>query len=294
MTRKRGVDPTPEEILATAIVNGVLGTRTVAVDDQTRPGMIDAWLAHPDEPDDVRAIGLEITSTTDGDAAAMRKAIRRQYDEAVPGLMGAWIVEFRPGARIGRAAVWLTRFLATLEQRSETKASLHPYNDKVRWNNGWPVPEYAAELEEMDRHGVIEANRISDDPQHAGLIRALTAHGYSTPPAAEHIAPYIENFLGTREGANKIQKLKAATGAAHLFIWADSSHLDIGVALRHRFHPSGDPKVPEHIDDIWLGYKVAPATVYRWTRGQGWTVHDVREKLERARGPVPPPAGSSA
>ncbi|MBV6695519.1 hypothetical protein KV557_00060 [Kitasatospora aureofaciens] len=184
MAKKRGVAPDPEEDLAAAIVNGVLGARTVAVDDQTEPGMIDAWLARPDEPDDTRTIGLEISSTTDGKTTAMWKSINKQYDETViPGLLGAWRVQFHPGARIGGApAQKLNELLRDLEQRGETRANLRPYEDKNRWADGLPAPEHTADLGTMNSIGVISAAQISTDPALAGRIFASThTHGVAPP-----------------------------------------------------------------------------------------------------------------
>ncbi|ROR42907.1 hypothetical protein [Kitasatospora cineracea] len=289
MAKKRGVEPTPEENLAAAIVNGVLGTRTVAVDDQTEPGMIDAWLAGPDEPDDARTIGLEISSTTDGKNQAMWKSINKQYDETViPGLRGAWTVRFRQGARIGGPpAAKLSEFLKDLERRRETGASLESYEDTTRWAHGWPVPKYATELDMMNSIGIISVAQISTDPALSGRVFASTlGHGVSSP-TAEHMAPYVSDFLTTPEGQNKVKKLAKAP-EAHLFIWSDSSHMSVGLALRHRFKPVGDPEVPDHIGDIWVASRFEPAAVYRWNRGSGWAVHEVSEELQQ----VPEPAAA--
>ncbi|MGW4891008.1 hypothetical protein ACWEQL_01890 [Kitasatospora sp. NPDC004240] len=290
MAKKRGVEPTPEENLATAIVNGVLGTRTVAVDDQTEPGMIDAWLARPDEPDDARTIGLEISSTTDGKVQAMWKSINKEYDgdeTVIPGLVGAWTVRFRPGARIGGApASKLSELLKDLEQRGETRASLLPYEDKIRWADGQPVPEHAAMLETMNSIGVISAAQISTDPALAGRVFAFTIGNGVASPTAESVSPYVSDFLTTPAGENKVKKLAAAP-EAHLFIWSDQSHLSVGIALRHRFEPVGDPDVPGHIGDVWLASRFEPAAVYRWTRGLGWAVHEVPAELRQVPEPVP-------
>lgn len=287
MPTKRGVDPTPEEVLAAAIVNSVLGTRTVAVDDQSKPSMIDAWLARPDEPDDVRTIGLEITSTTDGNVLAMWKAINRQYDKTeIPGLTGAWTVEFRSGAPIGRAsAEKLQNLLKDLERRGETRASLRSYEDDVRWAYGRPVPERAAELEMMNGIGVVSVAQIGTNPELAGRIYASTiTHGVAAS-TAEYIRPYISAFLTTPQGENKIKKLRAAS-QAHLFIWADQSHMSVGVALRNRFTPIGDPGNIGDIGDIWLASRFEPTAVYHWNRGSGWAVHEVPHELHQAPEPT--------
>ncbi|AUY49233.1 hypothetical protein [Streptomyces sp. CB01881] len=204
----------------------------------------------------------------------------------IPGLLGAWAVRFRSGARIGGPpATKLKELLKNLEQRGESGASLEPYEDKSRWANGWPVPEYAAELDMMKSIGVNSVAQISTDPAWAGRIFASTlSHGVASP-TAEHIAPYVSDFLTTSEGQNKVKKLEAAP-EAHLFVWSDQSHLSVGLALRRRFEPVGDPDIPAHIGDIWVASRFEPAAVYRWSRGSGWAVHEVPEELHRAPEPA--------
>ncbi|MEU3394263.1 hypothetical protein [Streptomyces albidoflavus] len=53
---------------------------------------------------------------------------------------------------------------------------------------------------------------------------------------ADTISPYVDAFLASEQGANKVKKLARYTDReGHLFVWADRGQLDVTMALRRGF-----------------------------------------------------------
>ncbi|MEU3568605.1 hypothetical protein AB0E96_09280 [Kitasatospora sp. NPDC036755] len=262
--------PRGEEQAAETLVNHVLGTETRLRDDNSKPGMPDLLLAAPSYPEPT--IAVEITSTTDQQQARLWGFIDKKYsDEVYIELSMGWFVEFRPGAPVGEAeAKQLVRVLADLEARGVERVSVRDWDTEMPANT--PAPEHITRLRALGLRAVAQ---IGSGPEVRGRIIPSTIATGTTPATAEAVTPYIDAFLLTGTAGNKLGKLqRAKDDGLHtvLFIWADSSHLSIGMALDKAFLPGGDPKVPQQVDEVWLASYFARHTLFRWTRTAGWAV----------------------
>ncbi|MFJ8430476.1 hypothetical protein ACIQ9P_04130 [Kitasatospora sp. NPDC094019] len=267
---KKPKPPRHEELVAETLVNHVLGTRTLSRDDNSQDGMIDALLAPPgaEQP----STALEITSTVDQGQARLWGFVGMMLvDEVHPELAVGWFVEFAPDAPVGRRPKkQLIQLLADLEAREVPRVSVRDWEAVTPTDS--PVPEDIARLRAL---GVRAAAQVGDGPEVRGRIIPSTITTGTAPATAEAVTPYLDAFLATGTAANKLRKLQRAKDdglRTLLFIWADSSHMTIGMALRNGFEPGGEPNVPQQADEVWLASYFTPDTLFRWTREAGWEV----------------------
>nr|BEK65747.1 hypothetical protein KPHV_29740 [Kitasatospora purpeofusca] len=270
MPKKNPKPPRHEELVAETLVNHVLGTRTHSRDDNSMPGMIDAFLAAPGAEQPSTAV--EITSTVDEQQARLWGFVGMMFvDEVHPELTVGWFVEFAPNAPVGRPAVkQLLQLLADLEAREVLRVSVRDWEAVTPTDS--PVPEDIARLRAL---GLRAAAQIGDGPEVRGRIIPSTLATGTAPATAEAVTPYLDTFLTTKTAANKLAKLQRAKDdglRTLLFIWADSSHMSIGMALDNGFQPAGEPNVPQQVDEVWLASYFSPDTLFRWTRETGWEV----------------------
>ncbi|MEU8919459.1 hypothetical protein AB0D10_00810 [Kitasatospora sp. NPDC048545] len=262
--------PRHEELAAEALVNHVLGTRTHSRDDNSQPGMIDALLAAPGQAEPT--IALEVTSNLDRKQAELWAALNAKHVSTVhPQLSAGWFVEFTRLATVGGPAQQqLVHFLAALGARGVERVSTREWEAAAP--AGSPVPEDVAQIRAL---GLRTVARIGDGPNVRGRIIPSTLDTGTATATAEAVTPYVDAFLLGNTAANKLGKLQQGKdNGLHtvLFVWADSSHMSIGMALSNAFQPQGQPDVPPHVDELWLASYYAPDTIFRWTRTAGWTV----------------------
>ncbi|MFE2346077.1 hypothetical protein [Kitasatospora cineracea] len=262
---KKPKPPRAEELAAEAVVNQVLGTTTLIRDDNTVDGMIDARLGEPGAPGP--SIALEITSNLHEEQAALWKALHKHYAEKrFPQLGAGWLVEFTRAAHIGgQQQKALLAFLADLGARGVTRVSTRDDQQPAAAGNDVDV------LRALRLRAVAQ---VSTEPDVRGRIFAST----SAVGSAGDVTAYVNAFLLGEVAANKLRKLQRAKDEGLrtlLFVWADSSHLTVGVALDRAHLPVGQPAVPAHLDEVWLASYFAPDTVFRWTREADWEVVSV-------------------
>ncbi|MGW3231461.1 hypothetical protein [Kitasatospora sp. NPDC001095] len=262
--------PRHEELAAETLVNHVLDTWTHTRDDNSRPGMIDALLAEPGRAEPTYA--LEVTSSLDRERVGLWAAIDKKHvGTEYPQLAAGWFVEFAQGARVsGDAQRKLIDFLADLESRGVERISVREWEAATPADA--PVPEDIAQVHSL---GLRAVARVGDGSEVRGRIIPSTLDTGTATATADAVTPHVDAFLLTNTAANKIGKLRRAKNdGLHtiLFVWVDSSHMSIGMALTNAFQPTGNPNVPEHVDELWLASYFAPDTLFRWTRAVGWAV----------------------
>ncbi|MER0478594.1 hypothetical protein ABR737_09625 [Streptomyces sp. Edi2] len=237
--------------------------------------MIDFVLGKPGAPpSDV----LEVSSTTDGRALAMWKELNRIYNgEPHAGLTGGWLVEFQNRASVGRGASnRLIELLVDLEARGAARVGHRSGQDGDVWSLGPASARHAEDLAVLQALGIKAVSQIRHSGDVAGRIFTSILGTGVARSTADSITPYVDTFLSSATGQSKISKLKikASGKRQHLFIWADVSHMDIGMPLAQRFLPSGTPDVPAHIDCLWLGSFFVSSTACKWSHAN-WVLLDV-------------------
>ncbi|MFD7639534.1 hypothetical protein ACFV4P_02660 [Kitasatospora sp. NPDC059795] len=262
--------PRHEEQAAEALVNHVLGTETRERDDNSKPGMPDLLLADPGRAEP--HVAVEITSTVDQELARLWGFVDKMHVGTVHDeLSVGWSVEFSPNAPVGRAeAKQLVQLLADLERRGIDRVSTREPDAQTPTSD--PDFQPIARLRTLGLRAVAQ---IGSGPEVRGQIIPVTLATGVASASADAITPYIDAFLQTSTAGNKLGKLQRAKDSgllAVLFVWADSSHLSVGMALHNAFHPEGDPAVPQQVDELWLASYFAPDTLFRWTRTFGWVV----------------------
>ncbi|MFD0142885.1 MULTISPECIES: hypothetical protein [unclassified Streptomyces] len=271
MKQKKVVQSAPDELLAEAAVNEVLGTCRFDYDDQAKPGKAD-FLLDPFDGAGPR-VALEVPSTTDPDRQGLWDGLDRHYDGPIPGLQGDWTVQFTPGTRVKQSAKPLVELLQDLEREGVDKIGLDGWNDSTPPGR-IPTPQHAERLRKLAALKIVSAERIRSDKA-SGRIFPIEMTGWIARHTADTISPYVDAFLDSDQGANKIKKLARYTDReGHLFVWADRGHFDVTMALRHGFVPADSPDVPDSLHTVWFGSLDAGGFVYRWTRS-GWTIATV-------------------
>ncbi|MEU5385514.1 hypothetical protein [Kitasatospora cineracea] len=276
--------PRHEEQAAEALVNHLLGTETRERDDNSKPGMPDLLLADPGRAEP--SVAVEITSTVDQELARLWGFVDMMHIGTVYAeLSVGWSVEFSPNAPVGKAeAKQLVQFLADLEAQGVERVSTRDWDAEMPENT--PGTEHITRLRALGLRAVAQ---IGSAPEVRGQIIPSTLATGTTTATAEAVTPYVDAFLQTGTASNKLGKLqRAKDDGLHtvLFVWVDSSHMTIGMALDRAFHPEGEPAVPQQVDEVWLASYFAPATLFRWTRARGWAVVPVPEVF-----PADPQAG---
>ncbi|MBP5935429.1 hypothetical protein [Streptomyces acidiscabies] len=268
----------PDEVLAEAIVNAVLGTYTVDRDDNTENGKPDFVLAP--RRGGAATVALEVSSCRDSKLQELWSSLEEQYrDEVLPGLRKGWFVEFTSGSRVkGKGAHRLAGLLADLEARGVDRVSVREWENPRDGSAGTPDVQQLKDIETVKSLRIKAVAQVGDTLDVAGRIFCGSlASGVGLSTAAD-VPPYVEEFLAGPAGANKIKKLGRARAKGlepHLFLWADAVDLSIGTALDHRFIPCEDPVVPPEIQVVWLSSFSCTGAVYQWDRDGGWRVHDV-------------------
>ncbi|MDX2624826.1 hypothetical protein AB0D68_33210 [Streptomyces sp. NPDC048212] len=268
MKQKKPVQLAPDELLAEAVVNEILGTRRFDYDDQSEPGKADFLLDPLDGAG--RKVALEVSSTTDPDRQRLWKGLDQYYDEPISGLQGDWTVQFTPGTHVKKTATPLVELLQLLEREGTDKIGLDGWNDSTP--PGYlPTPQHAERLRKLASLKIVSAQRIRHD-EASGRIFPLEMTGWITRSTADAISRSVNAFLGSGQGANKVKKLARYTDReGHLFVWADRGQFDVTMALRQGFVPGDSPDVPDSLHTIWFGSLQADGSVFRWTRS-GWTI----------------------
>ncbi|MFH9737207.1 hypothetical protein ACH4MA_05890 [Streptomyces roseolus] len=285
---KKPIQPTYDELIAEAIVNAAMGTVRIYFDDQSAPGLIDFGLGSRlnAEVTDV----LEVSSKRDRDTNAMWQQINRVYDGRVhEGLNAGWAVQFQHGATIGKGVSnRVIAFLADLEKRGITKVSADPADLFQESVNRLPSTADVRDAATARELGLNVVHQVGDSLDLRGRI--FTSSFVPTGIAratADAVSPYVNDFLDTTTGANKIKKLaeKGSGKRQHLFIWSDMSHTSVGFALKRGWLPSDAPTVPDHIHTLWLGSFFSFENVYTWRCEEGWQVHRVAEVVDLVEPP---------
>lgn len=270
------VAPRPEEVLAAAIVNAVLDTHTVGCDDNTEEGKVDFDLAPQGER--AATIALEVSSHRDSELLAVWSNLDKQYrGQVLPNLSKGWSVEFTAAARVrGPAAQRLAALLADFEARGVEKVSVRAWEDGHDWSVGLPDAQHASDVTAIRDLGINAVGQIGESPDVAGRVFYWSLSFGGGPSTADDVPPYVEEFLASSTGANKIKKLgRVKDLETHLFLWADRTHLNIGFALDGKVIPPRAPKVPTEIQVVWLSSFASVGSVYQWDRDNGWRIHDV-------------------
>ncbi|MFD7733415.1 hypothetical protein ACFV6F_23880 [Kitasatospora phosalacinea] len=269
---KKPESPRAEELAAEIVVNQVLGTATLARDDNSADGMIDALLAGPGQARPTTA--LEVTSNLHEEQAELWGALHKHYSEKrFPKLGAGWLVEFTGASRIGgQQQKTLLAFLTDLEARGVTRVSTRDEEQPA-------VARDDVDVLRALRLRVVA--QVGTEPDVRGRIFAST----SAVGSAGDVTTYLDAFLLGEVAANKLRKLQRAKDEGLrtlLFVWADTSHMTVGVALDRAHRPTGQPAVPAHLDEVWLASYFAPDTVFRWSREADWEVIAVPRGIARA------------
>lgn len=268
MKQKETVQLPPDELRAEAAVNEVLGTCRFDCDDQAENGKVDFLL----DPIDGAGpkVALEVSSMTDPKGQRLWDALEQRYGGPTPGLQGDWMVQFTPGTQVKKSAAGLVELLQSLEREDVDKIGLNGWNDSTPFGE-FPTPQHAENLRKLANFKIVSAQRIQSDKSSGQIFYFVSGAGVARS-TADTISPHIDVFLGSKQGANKVEKLARHTDReGHLFVWADHGQLDVAMALRQGFVPADSPDVPDSIHTIWFGSLTADRSVYRWTRS-GWTI----------------------
>lgn len=280
-----GKVPKPDEIAAVAVVNRVLGTRTVRFDDNTQDGMIDFELACSDQHEP--SIALEISSDPDVAATRFFSAWGNRHEAPVSGLTRNWLVEFTTEALVGKGQTELHALLQELEQRGVRRLSIRPGEDGHDWMLGPPGRQHQEDIL-MLRRLRIDSVWSPDSASEGGYIHPFVQKGWSAEPEA--IRTFVEGFLLKEVGRKKLDKLRRAGHLApHLFLWADSGNMGVTMALRRRRLPTAALHVASHVHGIWVSDYACADTVCHWAPGEGWSFHDVTGAVETALAEAPTP-----
>jgi hypothetical protein len=211
-----------------------------------------------------------VSSTTDPDRQGLWKGLDRHYDGPTPGLQGDWQVQFTPGTHVKQSAKPLVELLQHLEREGVDRIGLNGWPDSTP-SGQFPTPQHVENLRKLANLKIVSAQRIRSDKA-SGRIFPFEVTAGIARHTANTISPYIDAFLRSDQGANKVKKLARYNyREGHLFVWADRGQLDVTMALRRGFVPVDNPDVPDSLHTIWFGSLDAEGSVYRWTRS-GWTI----------------------
>ncbi|WP_216586415.1 hypothetical protein [Streptomyces brasiliscabiei] len=270
------VAPRTEELLAATIVNSVLDTHTIGCDDNTEEGKVDFDLAPRGER--AATIALEVSSHRDSKLLAVWNSLDKEYrGQVLPNLSKGWSVEFTSASRVrGAAARRLATLLADFEARRVDRVSVRAWEDQHDWSAGLPDAQHASDVTAIRDLGINAVAQIGESPDVAGRVFYWSLSFGGGSSTADDVPPYVEEFLASSTGANKIKKLGEVKHLeTHLFLWADSTHLNISFALDSRVIPPRAPRVPAEIQVVWLSSLASVGSVYQWDRDDGWRIHDV-------------------
>lgn len=214
---------------------------------------------------------LEVTSVVEpGRQAVMAEISQRGKSLPLPDSASQWLLYLRNDARIRE----LTR------RRDDVRQLLSEFEGRgVRSALGCKDhPDEA--LAQLWRLGIAAAHYGRTRTEGRALLCTDAYAGFAW--RGEHIDHWLEDFLVSGQGANKLQKLaRADASERHLVVVYDTfTPLGIGIPLglssRHDegaadyVMPSIAP--PEPLTDLWLLPFVASEEVLRWNRASGWTI----------------------
>jgi hypothetical protein len=231
------------------------------------PGLHDLEAGGSDGP----VAAIEVTSAVEPQRLGVESEIRQQGLSSfpMPGLTSLWSVRLTDQARVRVASRSdkLQPLLGDLEARGARYAHYRgDYRD--------PVVERLREL------GIAAVYRLSTG-RGGSVVMGTDAYGgfeWDGPT----IDAWLDEFLASDQGANKLAKLGRAEAAErHLVIVLDSfSQPGIGIPLKLSSRrdagaaayvmPSSEPPAP--LSHMWLLPTAEGSEGLRWTRGSGWAI----------------------
>ena len=229
------------------------------------PGLHDLEAGGPDGP----VAAIEVTSAVEPQRLGVESEIRQRGSSfPMPGLASRWSVRLTDQARVRVASRHdkLQPLLSDLEARGARYA-----HDRGDYRD--PVVKRLRELR------IAAVYRLSAG-RGGSVVMGTDAYGgfeWDGP-----IDAWLDEFLASDQGANKLAKLgRANTAERHLVIVLDSfSQPGIGIPLKLSSRrdagaaayvmPSSDPPAP--LSHMWLLPMAEGSEGLRWTRGRGWAV----------------------
>jgi len=260
--------PDPYEDLARQRLEPILGPlREIDPGGGPRP-LHDFEATLPDSS----VAAIEVTSQLDRKRREQTaSAQRRFHEERLPGSELAWQVALERGARVNDIDPGdLHRLLHDMEAKGlPTAHGVGDYRD--------PFVERLAAL----RVEFIYAGPAR--PGRQGVVRVVPGTYSSRGWNGADIDAWLDSFLTSREGVNRLGKLARASGAAqrHLAIVLDLfSQAGMGISLslsdRDEEGAAGAPipsfVPPDPLTHLWLMQVVEVWEGLLWTHGAGWRV----------------------
>jgi hypothetical protein len=231
------------------------------------PGLHDLEAGGPDAP----VAAIEVTSAVESQRLGVESEIRQRGLSSfpLPGLMAQWSVRLtdQTQVRVASRRDKLQPLLSDLEAGGARCAhDMGDYRD--------PVVKRLREL------GIAAVYRLSTG-RGGGVVMGTDAYGgfeWDGPA----IDAWLDEFLASDQGANKLAKLGRAKAAErHLaLVLASFSQPGIGIPLKLSSRrdvgaaayvmPSYEPPAP--LSHMWLLPMAEGSEGLRWARGSGWAV----------------------
>jgi hypothetical protein len=211
-----------------------------------------------------RTIALEVTQDTTP-AVRHQRAVAAKLDWTSDRLDAWWEVSALEASDARAIHAEVFGFIGELDAAGETKLLVRrPRNSTSSLNDRlWSL-------------GVRLLYRVRDEnPGYVNLSPASEA-GSTGPSALIEIA---EDHANREDNATKLANADA--DERHLWVWVTSDRGQQVAALVGDLMPTEAPKVPDHIETVWLATAYESPIVWSWVRHIGW------ERRLRSRGSSP-------
>ncbi|WP_460716149.1 hypothetical protein [Nocardioides dilutus] len=257
-------DPSPDEAVAYAVVESILGARVEHHDRGGRQAVVDAFLHLSDR----RCGALEVTSVRSADRLSLDSALAKIRHRLPAVGRWTWYITIPPGvklrdveSRYGVAQRWF-------EQQGMRSSVLQRHReapDEVIW----------LRKAKVRMHASVE----SDLPPRVFVLAA--GDGGFADETLDTLRDSLADIFASPSIQSRLRKLLAVDAdERHMFIWITIGGLPFplldGIG-RGDALPSAPPPVPAALDGLWLGTEFGRRVIV-W-RDNEWTAQPVPAEL---------------
>lgn len=248
------IRPWDDERGAGDLFTEINGGTWVTVDGPTAPpSTYDIKVTLPTNGTAPRTIALEATQDTTQDVRHQR-AVAAKLDWTSAQLDAFWHVSVLEATDVRALHAEVFGLISELNDAGKTTLLV-----------GRPSRSTGSLNDRLWELGVRLLYRVRDeDPGYVNLSPASEA-GSTGPSALIEIAA---DHATRPDNATKLRNADA--DERHLWVWVTSDRGQQIAALVGEFMPTQAPRVPDHIDAIWLATAFKTPTVWCWVRHTGW------------------------
>jgi hypothetical protein len=258
----------PEEEWARDIIRHTLSVPVEQHDDNSRDGMHDLWIVHPDRP----PAAVEVTAAADPEAIELSKLIATRGRWLVPGIRGGWAVWVDPSRALAMAKrlfAELPALLSELEEAGETNVDVDPQTGaRGRWD---------ARAHELGITNLMQsAGTNYPGSVYVELDQPLERKAGFVAETGDAIAEWIGDYLQSERPRVLAKLARSRAVERHAFVlvpmFTTEPFAISELVMRSEARlPLTPPRLPVEVTHVWIVGMAYDVAGFFWAPDAGWS-----------------------